>query len=196
MGFTRDSSVASNNVGGSYPTSGLYRVPAVGWTKARPGFNGKTNKPVGNGMKLLGVQIAPGFADYLLYNMTENDDGSDRTAELKAAPTKKEGQSKYDVFAGFLNTLLDSAGVGSTDEIVEGTELHVIWQRPAPGAKNADGTKVYGKTTVITAENYATLLASGFVAQDIAGVIQEAAPVQTERTEAPAKVARAQRPNV
>jgi len=182
----------TSTVGGSaLPESGLYEITFGEWAKSRPLFRGGTTPPLGNGKWLVGVSYPGDFTEYLMYNLTVNDDGSVRE-ELKQQVLRNsnDGKTKYDFFTEMLNTLCESAGVEDIADL-PGKAGYAMWQKPVPGAVDGKGKKLYGKTTILTADNYNKLVDSGFTVQDLQGVRQ--APAQQDREEAPARTVTASR---
>lgn len=187
MAFTR-TAAGTNDTGGFFPQSGLYQVTLSGLLKQRTKKDGTKTAPVPNGQRLVACTFPSGFVEYASYNMLENDDGSERP-ELYEQMTKDGKSTKGLFFEKQLNTLLDSAGIESTDDL-EGSTGHVIWQAPVQGATDANGKRIFGRLTVITQADYDKKIASGFVVQPLTGVTAPAGQTdQTPANGAPARKA-------
>lgn len=185
MAFNR-TAAGTNDSGGFFPQSGIYEVVFSGLLKQRIKKDGTKTPPMPNGQKLVACTFPSGFVEYAQYNMLENDDGSPRP-ELYEQQTANGKGSKGLFFEKQLNTLLDSAGVDSTDDL-EGTTGHVMWQAPVQGAVDDKGKRIFGKLTVLSRADYDRKLAAGFVVQPIAGYEPPAGPSdQTVAKNAPAK---------
>lgn len=185
MAFTR-SAAGTNDTGGFFPQSGLYEVTFSGLLKQRTKKDGTKTAPVPNGQRLVACTFPSGFVEYAQYNMLENDDGTPRD-ELYEQMTKDGKQSKGVFFEKQLNTLLDSAGIESTDDL-EGATGHVMWQAPVQGAVDANGKRIFGKLTILTQADYDRKIAAGFTVQPLTGYAPPAG--QTEQAPAAGAPAR------
>lgn len=151
------------------PTSGLYPVTFGEFCKTRPTKAGQT-APLKDGQWLLPVTYPNGFVDYYHVNHTMNDQGKLRDLDEKKALFFQQG----------LNTLMDSAGVDDLGG-VENSSGYAMWQDATIEAVRA---KVYGKTTILPADEYNRRVAAGYVVNDIQAPVQQA--TQDTRTAAPA----------
>lgn len=159
----------TTSAGKRTPTSGLYPVQFGEFCKTRQTKNGQT-APLKDGQWLLPVTYPNGFTDYYHINHVLNDQG-----KVRDLPDDKRL-----FFQQGLNTLMDSAGV---DDLagVEGSSGYAMWQDATLEAVRA---KVYGKTSILPADEYNRRVAAGYVVNDIQAPAQK--PTQDARTSAPA----------